>query len=244
MAERALMNTVILGLDLGQKSDPTALAGLEQYPVSGVNHYNLRILERWPLQTPYPQIVADVCALLTRPQLHQACLAVDQTGVGRPVVDMFVADPRLTVPLYPITITAGHHVKQEPDGYHVPKKDLVGVLTVLFEQDRLRVDKKLPQAAMLVKELDNFRVKITAAANETFAAWREGQHDDLVLAVAIAAWVGEDTSAGWDGSVGLGPKNLVSAAPGGVFLPWAPADDDDRTRPARTPSAGLEFPRC
>jgi hypothetical protein len=31
-------------------------------------------------------------------------------------------------------------------------------------------------------------VKITAAANETFAAWREGAHDDLVLAVALACW--------------------------------------------------------
>lgn len=26
------------------------------------------------------------------------------------------------------------------------------------------------------------------AANEMFGAWREGQHDDLVLAVAIAVW--------------------------------------------------------
>ena len=36
-----------------------------------------------------------------------------------------------------------------------------------------------------------FQVKITAAANATFGAWREGSHDDLVLAVAMACWYGE-----------------------------------------------------
>jgi hypothetical protein len=42
-----------------------------------------------------------------------------------------------------------------------------------------------------VQELLAFRVKVTASANETFEAWRERDHDDLVLAVATAAWVGE-----------------------------------------------------
>ena len=31
-------------------------------------------------------------------------------------------------------------------------------------------------------------VKVSAAGNEQFGAWREGQHDDLVLAVALACW--------------------------------------------------------
>ena len=38
------------------------------------------------------------------------------------------------------------------------------------------------------QELLNFRVKITANANETFNA-REGTHDDLVLAVALPIWL-------------------------------------------------------
>jgi hypothetical protein len=46
-------------------------------------------------------------------------------------------------------------------------------------------------AATLVEELLAFQVRVTAAANETFGAWREGRHDDLVLAVAVAAWAGE-----------------------------------------------------
>ena len=43
----------------------------------------------------------------------------------------------------------------------------------------------------LMQEMRAFRVKITRAANETFGARREGDHDDLVLAVALAAWWGE-----------------------------------------------------
>jgi len=73
----------------------------------------------------------------------------------------------------------------------VPKKELVASLQVLLQTRRLKVAKTLPEAATLVRELETFRVKVTEAANETFGAWREGQHDDLVLAVALAAWMGE-----------------------------------------------------
>jgi hypothetical protein len=80
-----------------------------------------------------------------------------------------------------------------PDGagWHLPNKELVGVLQVLLQSRRLRVARSLPDAAAPVRELEAFRVKVTVAANETFEAWRERDHDDLVLAVAMAAWVGE-----------------------------------------------------
>jgi hypothetical protein len=44
-----------------------------------------------------------------------------------------------------------------------------------------------------VAELDNFQARKTAFGNDTFVAgddWRDGNHDDLVLAVALAAWLG------------------------------------------------------
>jgi hypothetical protein len=37
----------------------------------------------------------------------------------------------------------------------------------------------------------NFRVKITTNANDTYEAWREGQHDDLVLGLSMACWYAE-----------------------------------------------------
>ena len=43
-------------------------------------------------------------------------------------------------------------------------------------------------ATALVDVLQNFQVKMTEAANETFGALGEGYHDDLVLAMMVAAW--------------------------------------------------------
>jgi hypothetical protein len=49
---------------------------------------------------------------------------------------------------------------------------------------------------VLAKELENFRVKVTAAGAEAYEAWKGGQHDDLVLAVGLAGWAAERGSPG------------------------------------------------
>ncbi len=146
--------------------------------------------KRFPLGTPYPAIVAEVATRVKRPPFQWPTLAVDQTGVGRAVVDMF-READLEACLRPVLITSGHAVTTGDDGSeHVPKKELVSVLQVLFQARRLKIA-NVPEREALVRELGAFKVKITAAANETFEAWRERDHDDLVLAVAIAAWMAE-----------------------------------------------------
>jgi hypothetical protein len=47
-------------------------------------------LHRWPLNTPYPKVVADVAAMAAAPGVTDACIAIDGTGVGRPIVDLFI----------------------------------------------------------------------------------------------------------------------------------------------------------
>ena len=47
------------------------------------------------------------------------------------------------------------------------------------------------QVEILVKELENFKIKPPSLREDDLAAWREGPQDDLVLAVALAAWLGE-----------------------------------------------------
>jgi hypothetical protein len=94
-----------------------------------------------------------------------------------------------------ITITCGHQItppkEGEPGQWHVPKKTLVAVVKVLLGTRRLKIEPGLTEAATLVRELEMFRVKVNALGNESFEAWRERDHDDLVLAVALAAWAGE-----------------------------------------------------
>ena len=190
-----------VGLDLGQARDFTALAVLER-PLVGPHDpparrrpaYALRYLRRLPLGTPYPEVVRWVVTLLQTPALSGATLGVDQTGVGRAVVDM-LADSlrgRADCLLFPVTLTAGLAVTGGEGGcLHVPKRELVGTLQLLLQARRLHIARALAESALLVDELGNFRVKITAARHEVFQSWRAGQHDDLVLAVALAAWLGE-----------------------------------------------------
>jgi hypothetical protein len=56
---------------------------------------------------------------------------------------------------------------------------------------RLKWPKTIPFAKTFVDELLRFKVKITESAHDTYGAWREGEHDDLVLAVALACWRAE-----------------------------------------------------
>jgi hypothetical protein len=190
----------VLGLDLGQAKDYTALAALKrswrpdpEHEGRLEAHYACLLLKRWPLGTPYTVIVPDVVKRLAEPPLPGSRLAVDQTGVGAAVVDMLAA-ARPDAVLHPILITAGHEVAQEKGVHHVPKKELVSVLQVLLQTRRLKVA-NLPEREVLLRELLAFRVKVAVATgNETFEAWRERDHDDLVLAVALACWLGESVS--------------------------------------------------
>jgi hypothetical protein len=59
-----------------------------------------------------------------------------------------------------------------------------------LEERTLHIAPGLKLAGTLAKELTNFKVKVTASGKETFEAWREKDHDDLVLATAMAVWFG------------------------------------------------------
>jgi hypothetical protein len=175
------------GLDLGQSQDPTALAIADCEGEIANRVCLVRHLQRWPLGTSYTDIADDMETIMLRPQMTGAKLIVDHTGVGRGVVDIFRVKPALKS-LYAVTITGGDAVNHDGRNWRVPKKDLVGIVQVLLQGGRLKIAPALPEAETLVRELQLFQMKITDAGNETFGAWRSGQHDDLVLAVALACW--------------------------------------------------------
>jgi hypothetical protein len=223
------MSVFILGLDLGQAGDYTALAVLEQtWPESDdtTTHYDVRHLERMPLGTSYPEVVKLVGQRVhvLAEQDASLTLVVDQTGVGRPVVDL-LRDAALPCRLVPIMITGGQTVSQTEEqvgwvkeiGFHVPKRDLVGVLAVLLQSERIRVAQELPAAQLLVQELLNFRVTISLTGRDSYGAgeeWRDGAHDDLVLATALSAWYGENAPTPPMGVVAFGTATIKGREPG------------------------------
>jgi hypothetical protein len=62
---------------------------------------------------------------------------------------------------------------------------------VLYQAGKIKIAKEIKHADTLVNELLNFKVKISASGHDSYEAWREGVHDDLVLSVALACWYHE-----------------------------------------------------
>ncbi len=183
---------LIIGLDLGQVSDSSALALIEKSPSEGQEPtFAATYLHRWPVGTPYPKIVEGVVKMFesdTFKQPERPTLAIDATGVGRPVADMFRA-ARLPARFMPIIITGGHKVTIEDGMSYVPKRLLVSTVQVLLQTKRFKFAGQLPEAATLISEMQSFQLTITEAANDTYEG-RRGAHDDLLLAVALGLWGG------------------------------------------------------
>jgi hypothetical protein len=200
--------TYVLGLDLGPPGEPTGFAILErpaaetpvEYPMRHQKRrpietpppepvYRVRHLERFPTGTPYPAIVEKVVERARTPPLQGSPLIVDQTAVGKVVIDcLWKAKLKVTQ----VVISAGQAVQDaEGGGLQVPKKDLVTVLQVLLQSRRLKVAEGLPEANLLRAELGAFRLRRVALADTDTPEWRVRQHDDLVFAVALACWHAE-----------------------------------------------------
>jgi hypothetical protein len=181
------------GLDLGQAHEFTALAVVEQSmltpkPNEQVRHYAVRHLHRFALSTPYQAMAEYTAKLFAKPPLARSRLLVDQTIVGRPVMDMLRKAP-IHASITPLTITNSQQAK----GLLVPKKELVSVMQILLQTRRLTIAATLPDAAILAEELANFKIQKPLVHGEGLADWREAPHDDLVFAAAIAVWQGERT---------------------------------------------------
>lgn len=183
-----------VGVDLGQSFDPTAIAiceRIEAQPGPDVkdkpppSEYNIRHLERLPLGTPYPAVVGHVLGLLCRDPLatREAMTLVDHTGVGKAVFEMFQAAHIKN--LKGITITGGNEVSKTDAGWHVPKLELISRVQAKLHSGQLAIEPTLMDAQALLREFQEFRGTFTSAGNVIFNA-RQGAHDDLVLATALA----------------------------------------------------------
>jgi hypothetical protein len=184
------------GLDLGQSQDYSAFCTLERLGTNIDNYvYQCRFLHRWQLKTRYTDIVEDVLKWTNSPTVtknvqHRTILAVDQTGVGAGVVDLFRRS-EMRSKLVSIMITAGSQVTRDYYSIKIPKRELVGAVAVALQNHTLRISPELPLSETLIKELENFRAKITDAGHDSYGAamdWRIGNNDDLVLAVSMALW--------------------------------------------------------
>lgn len=179
-----------IGVDLGQRQDYTALAIVER------EHATQRIVsppmlvrrvQRVALGTPYPRVVEMIRETVREPKLAGRCVVVvDGTGVGAPVVDM-LREPGLACTMTAVMITGGARESRSGGQYvSVPRRDLIGGVQLALEKGELRIALRMKEAGALARELIAMR-----------AGDDGGEHDDLVLALALACWKARRRKSVW-----------------------------------------------
>ena len=195
----AQISQFFVGVDLGQVNDPTAIAVVERAELVGAWDHSawafrkkiecrLRGLTRLPLGMKYTEIERNVVQMVEAMALRGKCeVLVDATGVGIAVVD-YLRESLAGRPTRAVMVTPGQTERSDEQFDYVPKRDLMVGLELLLERDELKIAKTLKYGEALKKEMADMRVKVTPAGHEQFGAWRQGEHDDLVFAVALACW--------------------------------------------------------
>lgn len=212
-----------VGVDLGKHQDPTAIivvervprifdpnlpnlpaqdVGILKKPRKIIQTYVVRHMARPILGTDYSVIENQVVDLMASPQLlDETRLIVDLGNVGEAVFERWNEVHGLA----PLGIRIAAGSRQSPpsrtsEGYIVSKANLISPLMLVFSTRRLKFSKfdpvKQPEQARLAKiianELVNFKLDFTPKGNMLFEA-RQGEHDDLVLALAMVIWYFEKT---------------------------------------------------
>ena len=203
-----------LGLDLGLRRNPSALALLEETTreTGEFDHVHwvkkvetvlvLRDVRPVRLETPYldlPPLVERYLRLL-KPgfAVH---LTVDAGGVGAPVVELF-RRARLEAELHPVVITGGESVGRLPHATTVPRAALLENVRIRLECREILIPKRLPNLAALRDELASLGV-------------RANHPDDLAFALALGLWTAR-------------PRPFVGERR--ELLPGAPVGDNSRQR--------------
>ena len=209
------MGPITIGVDIGQKRDPTAIAVAEAVWQATPNgqgleeRYTIRRTERLPLGTSYPHVaeriagvVANIFKRATHPQgpqveydpvngVYQA-VTVAPPGIVLYVdatgVGQPVVDLLARAGVQPIAVYFTHgdrRTVREDGSIALGKGWLVSRLQSLLQTDRLLLP-RTGEAAALTEELLNYEIKVSEDANEQYGAFRVGTHDDLVTAIGLA----------------------------------------------------------
>jgi hypothetical protein len=198
-----------LAVDFGQSNDYTALLAGETHisierTVQRYQHYahetqvaerrtytyRIRNAHRVTLGTSYPLIATQIGLFLQ--VMPDSDLIVDGTGVGKAVIDILRREKLRPIS---IVITGGvQFTKVHWNEYHVPKTDLVGALQVVAQEMRVKVAPEIALRDVLEREIAAFTPRRTATGLMTFEG-ADGEHDDLVMALACGIWHQENRPA-------------------------------------------------
>ena len=194
----------IVSLSLGGVAEPSAVVVIDPRTKFGrrekqdrkrdsENHFDVTHIERFPVGRPIPAIVARVSELVSDERLAKNChLLLDITSTGAAPLRVFEG-----CGLYPTPIEITNTGSEEYSGgvRRVPLRDMIVTAQVVLQTGRLKVAEDLKLAATLLGDLLSFDAKPVACGLDL----RGGRNSDLVLAVAMALWWGDNLTWGDDG---------------------------------------------
>ena len=199
------MEPIAIGIDVGQKRDPTAVAVVEAEERADpqtstvADHYLVRHIERLELGTPYPAVAQRLAAIVANVQLHARpadrllpTIWLDATGVGQPVVDL-LAEAGLSVTA--VYFTHGDRLAENTQARTVSlgKALLVSRLQVLLQSRRVHLP-RTAEAETLARELLDYEIHVDEQANDRYGAFMVGSHDDLVTALGLAVLAAQQSA--------------------------------------------------
>jgi hypothetical protein len=188
--------TIIIALDPAQLRDWSALAVVDmQYkPKAKRFEYDLIAMGR-KQGLPYDQIVDWVIRTLKRPEFNRAQppeFLLDATGVGVAVRDMLKAKG---VRSKAVTITSGEALTRTGPELHLGKARLIGKFLGAFDAGKVHVNPNMPIWPQVEHEMLSFRAEMSAQGRVKLEA-EPGENDDMLFALAMAVWYGEEILRG------------------------------------------------
>ena len=199
-----------VGLDLGQRKDPTALvAGMRRAMTPVRARLEIQHAERFPLGLDYTEVGERVRRMVEKIEAsgERVRLAVDASGPGMPVVDM-MHKMGLRGLIWPVVMVArGGRGGSIPDGmagvsgsrgttvFTVNKTALFTDLRVGMEQGKTVLVEGMLGMKELQEELNRIGSRMTHEGLRVEGA-TEG-HDDLAVAAALAQWGAKRLHTQW-----------------------------------------------
>jgi hypothetical protein len=118
-------------------------------------------------------------------------IVIDSGGPGIPVVDNLVHNLDLKHHIITYALTRGSAQPKFPSSnrFTVPRSLVFQMLYAAFTDERIGIDPRLDHAETLAHELKNLKVERTEETGIERVVHREGQHDDLSIAVGAANYV-------------------------------------------------------
>lgn len=196
--EETKWTSYVCGLDLGQRSDFSALAICEiRESRTFEKFWYVRGLKRFPLHQTYTKLaerVAKVDAQL-RGNYTNVTWTADLGGPGPGVLEILERKAP-GMDLYKVLLTGGNAATWDGHEIRLSKTTLISTLIAAFDADHIFLSSKSRELDNIKTELQNFEVHLSAnEGRETYGGNVSEGHFDLLIALALAVYIGSELGA-------------------------------------------------